>query len=127
MGNKNMTPPPSEAAIADMVAKSDAQLIKKGLLGQIAVIIVTVIGTSITFYFTTKSDIKHLYELSNSNTKNIEELTKSVNNLTTKTEILSNEPTSTQKQMDDMNKRMDRIEVKQDQIYEILINMQRGK
>ena len=127
MGKKNMTPPPSEMAIADMVAKSDARVIRKGILGQIAIVIITVIGTAITFYFTTKSDIKHLYELSNSNTKNIEELTKSVNNLTTKTEILSNEPTSTQTQMDDMNKRMDRIEAKQDQIYEILLNMQRGR
>lgn len=122
-----MTPPPSDVALADMVAKSDARVIKKGLLGQLAVIIIAVIGTGITFYYTTKSDIKHLYEISNSNAKNIEELTKSVNNLTTKTEVLSNEPTSTQKQMDDMNKRMDRIEAKQDQIYEILINMQNRK
>jgi hypothetical protein len=122
-----MTPPPSDVALADMVAKSDARVIKKGLLGQLAVIIVAIVGTALTFYFTTKSDIRNLYQISNSNTKNIEELTKSVNNLTTKTEVLSNEPTSAQKQMDDMNKRMDRIEAKQDQIYEILINMQNRK
>lgn len=119
-----MTPPPSDVTLSNMVTKSNTQVIKKGIIGQIAVIIVAIAVTSITFYFTTKSDISNLYQISSSNTKNIEELTKSVNILTTRTEILSNQPTSTQKQMDDMNKRMDRIEVKQDQIYEILINMQ---
>lgn len=123
-----MTPPTSEhAELAHMIEQSDARLIKKGILGQVAILIVGIVGTAITFYFTTKNDIQRLNEISDSNMKNIEELTKSVNNLSMKTEVLSNQPTSLQQQMNDVNKRMDRIEAKQDQIYEILINMQRGK
>jgi flagellar capping protein FliD len=96
---------------------------RASFVSQIIVVIFSIIFTATAFYFTTKSDISNLYIISKSNTKNIEELTKSVSYLTTRNELLSTQPTVFQSQIADMNERINRIENKQDQIYQILLDM----
>ena len=122
-----MTPPTNETTMQSLFSKGDVKTIRTTFWSHVVIVISAMVCVVITFYFTTKSDISSLYDSSAANSKSIEILTKSLNDMTARTEKLASEPTMMQKQMDDMNKRMDRIESTQDKIYVILLSMNKGR
>ncbi len=116
-----------EEKLAAVIADSDTRIIKKAFLGQAVVILMAMAATWITFYFTTKFDVKNLYEIVNSHSEQIHQLQTTQSELSTSVAIITTNPNSFQIQVDGMNKRLDRVEEKQDQIYQLLVEMQQNK
>lgn len=84
----------------------------------------------VIFYFTTKNNLETLMNVTQSHSKDIREISDSINKLnlnvtklSTKTDYTEKEPENIRENIKSIEDRMLRIEGKQDDIYKILINM----
>lgn len=90
--------------------------------------LLSVLLSSVAFYYNSNSKFNELFNTQKSHTKNIEDLTKTLQNLVTTTAVESTKPQSQAIEIQEIKKRMDRYEEKQDKIYEILVQInQRNK
>lgn len=97
-------------------------------------IITTLIGcattallTVVPFYFNTNSKFVDISKTQDAHSKNIEDLTKVVQNLVTTSAVESTKPENLSNEINDIKKRMDRYEEKQDKILDLLIEIKQKK
>ena len=97
-------------------------------------VITTIVGcgisallTVVPFYFNTNSKFDEMDKIQASHTKNLEDITKVVQDLVTTSAVESTKPENLANEIKDVKKRMDRYEEKQDKILEILLEIKQKK
>ncbi len=83
--------------------------------------------TVVPFYFNTNAKFADIEKTQDAHSKNIEDLTKVVQNLVTTSAVESTKPENLSNEINDIKKRMDRYEEKQDKILDLLIEIKQKK
>ena len=114
----------------NITMKTSLKDVEKHIIQYIVGSIFSGIVALIVFYFSTKYTIENLTVITKSHSQDIREISDSVNKInlnvakiSTKAEVNEKEPENLKEQIRSMEERMLRMEEKQDNIYNILINM----